>query len=219
MSNFKAKLVGVTRRDGTSIGVVVFDTMEVLMSMMEDEGIVCPSNIAESYNFWNGTNTESDSYGEIHTGNVWNPTRLAYVGDDPDKLPVPLNGFYDKTHTDNKGILAISPFLITFAFLNLGTRKKLYASFPLGLVPNLNHGRGSRKNSCPNKTFDHLQDEHACLQAIFQDIIDIHSKGGEHRTIFSKQKTLIIWFHLIIGNIQGNNTLAAAYQNSGIHPY
>ncbi len=51
MSAFKAKLVGVTRRDGTSIGVVVFDTMEVLMTMIEDERIVCPSNIAKGYNF------------------------------------------------------------------------------------------------------------------------------------------------------------------------
>jgi len=47
MMNFKAKLVGVTRRDGTSIGVVVFDTMEVIMSMMEDERIVCQSHITK----------------------------------------------------------------------------------------------------------------------------------------------------------------------------
>ncbi len=51
MSDFKAKLVGVTRRDGTSIGVVVFDTMEVLMSMLKDERIVCHSHIAKGYNF------------------------------------------------------------------------------------------------------------------------------------------------------------------------
>ena len=219
MSAFKAKLVGITRRDGTSIGVVVFDTMEVLMTMFEDERIVSPANIAKGYNFWDGTAVESNVYGEIHTGDLWNPTREAYIGNDPDKLPVPLIGFYDKTHTDDKGILATSPFLITFAFLNLATRKRSYASFPLGLVPNLNHGRGSRKTSCPNETFDHLQDEHDCLQAILQDIIDIHSKGGERRTIFGKEKNLIFWFHIIIGDIQGNNNLAAAYQNSGVRPY
>jgi hypothetical protein len=216
MSNFKAKLVGLTRRGGTSIGVVVFDTMEVLMSMMEDERIVCPSNIAKGYNFWDGTTTESNVYREIHTGDLWNPTRPAYVGNDPDKLPVPLIGFYEKTHTDNKGILATSPFLITFCFLNLLMRKRSYASFLLGLVPNLNHGRGSRKNSCPNETFDHLQDEHDCLHAILQDIVDIHSKGGERKPIFGKEKNLIIWFHLIIGDIQGNNNLAAAHQSSGV---
>jgi hypothetical protein len=32
--------------------------------------------------------------------------------------------FYEKAHIDNKGILAMSPFLIAFAFLNLETRKK-----------------------------------------------------------------------------------------------
>jgi hypothetical protein len=219
MSAFKAKLVGLTRRDGTSIGVVVFDTMEVLTTMFEDERIVCPANIAKGYNFWDGTVVDLNVYGEIPTGDSWNPTRDAYIGNDPDKLPVPLVGFYDKTHTDDKGILATAPFLITFAFLNLETRKRSYASFPLGLVPNLNHGRGSRKTSCPNDTFDHLQDEHDCLQAILQDIIDIHSKGGVRRTIFGKEKNLIIWFHIIIGDIQGNNNLAAAYQNSGLRPY
>jgi hypothetical protein len=70
MSDFKAKLVGVTRRDGTSIGVVVFDTMEVLMTMLEDERIVCPTNIAKGYNFWDGTAVESNVYGEIHTGDL-----------------------------------------------------------------------------------------------------------------------------------------------------
>lgn len=78
----------MSRRDGTSIGVVVLDIMEVLMSMMEDDRIVCSSNIPEGYNFWNGTTTESDIYREIHTGKLWNPTRLSYVGDDPEKLPL-----------------------------------------------------------------------------------------------------------------------------------
>ena len=138
---FQSKVGRGDKRDGTSIGVVVFHRMEVLMSMPKDERIVCRSNIAKGYNFWDGTAVESNVYGAIHTGDLWNPTRLAYIGNDPDKLPVPLIGFYDKTHTDNKGILATSPFLITFAFLNLATRKRSYASFPLGLVPNLNHGR------------------------------------------------------------------------------
>jgi hypothetical protein len=48
---------------------------------------------------------------------------------------------------------------------------------------------------------------------------DIYSKGGERRTIFGKERNLIIWFYLIIGDIQGNNNLAAAYQNSGVRPY
>lgn len=43
--------------------------------------------------------------------------------------------------------------------------------------------------------------------------------GGNATTIFGKQKTLIIWLHLIIGDIQGDNNLATAYQNSGVWPY
>lgn len=37
MSKFKAKLVGVTRNDGSTNGVPVFDTVEVVMNMLEDQ--------------------------------------------------------------------------------------------------------------------------------------------------------------------------------------
>jgi hypothetical protein len=34
MSKFKAKMVGVMGNDGTTVGLVVFDTMEVIMNML-----------------------------------------------------------------------------------------------------------------------------------------------------------------------------------------
>ena len=57
-----------------------------------------------------------------------------------------------------------------------------------------------------------------CLAAILQDIIDIHASGGIVKMIFGRKK-LTIWIHLIIGNIEGNNNLVGAYQNSGFWPY
>jgi hypothetical protein len=146
---------------------------------------------------------------------LWEPTRQAYIGNDNQKFPVPLVGFYDKTHTDQKGILSTVLLLKSFTFLNIETRKKLSASFPIGLVLNLNHGDGLMNNSCPNET--HL--EHNCLTVVLQDNIDIHAIGEEMRIIFGKEKTLIFWFHLIIGDIQGNSSLSALYQNSGLRPY
>jgi hypothetical protein len=57
------------------------------------------------------------------------------------------------------------------------------------------------------------------LSVILEDIIDIHAREGVNRRIFGKEKKLIVWFHLIIGDIQGSNNIAAAYQNSGFRPY
>jgi hypothetical protein len=39
-------MAGVPGKDGTSAGIVVFDSMEVVMHMLEDERIVCNANIA-----------------------------------------------------------------------------------------------------------------------------------------------------------------------------
>ena len=58
---------------------------------------------------------------------LWEPTREEYIGDDDSKFLVPLVGFYDKTHTDEKGVLSTAPFMISFTFPNIETRKKSYA--------------------------------------------------------------------------------------------
>lgn len=57
--------------------------------------------------------------------------QAAYIGDDLHTFPVTLVGLYDKTHSDDKGVLATSPSLISCDFLDLDTRKKSYASFPI----------------------------------------------------------------------------------------
>ena len=97
------------RSHGSTTGVVVFDTLEVVMNILEDPRIVCDTNIAYGFNFWYGTHSQSDIYGDFHTVDMWNPASDCLIGDDPHRFPVPLVAFYGKTHTDNKGILAISP--------------------------------------------------------------------------------------------------------------
>ena len=42
---------------------------------------------------------------------------------------------------------------------------------------------------------------------------------GVVKKIIGKNKRLTIWKHLIIGDIQGNNYLVGAYQNTGVWPY
>jgi hypothetical protein len=84
---------------------------------------------------------------------------------------------------DEKGVLSTAPFMISFTFLDIETRKKSYASFPIGLVPNLSHGKGSRTNSNPSDTANQLQLEHDCLSVILDDIIYIHARGGVNSRI------------------------------------
>lgn len=67
MSHFKATLVGVTRSDGTNVGMVVFDTVNIVMKVLEDPSTVCNANISKGYNFWDGTHSQLHVYREFHT--------------------------------------------------------------------------------------------------------------------------------------------------------
>lgn len=84
---------------------------------------------------------------------MWNPVRDHFMGDDQNRVPIPLDGFYDKTHTNDKGNIAISPFHITVIFLNLDTRKKSYKSFPIGLFQTLVKGEDPETIHCLMRLF------------------------------------------------------------------
>ena len=75
MQNFQAKIVNVPISKGRVAGVVVFDTMEVINHFLSDKRLFCKTNIAKGYDFWTGKTTESDVYGEVHTGTKWKKAR------------------------------------------------------------------------------------------------------------------------------------------------
>ena len=63
-------MIGVPRKDGNSIGFVLFNTIDVVMNVIEDGRIVCKINTAKGYNFWNGNMTETGICGEYLTGDL-----------------------------------------------------------------------------------------------------------------------------------------------------
>lgn len=128
------------------------------------------------------THTSMESFTLVTVGSC----KKCLIGDDLSRFPNPLVGFYNKTHTDDKFILATSPFLITFTFSEFGDQKEVFCLIPNWLVPNLSHGRWSRNNSSPLETFNHPQDKHDCLGILLQDIIDVHAQGGVVKTIFGR---------------------------------
>lgn len=75
--------------DGTFLEVVVFDTMEIIMSQVENEGIVCHSNIANSYDFWSRIRMKS-IFMEKFSLETSGTQGLTFVGNNQDKPPVPL---------------------------------------------------------------------------------------------------------------------------------
>ena len=70
MQGFKAKMVDVHLSDGTTTAVVVFDMMEILISLIEDSKLVNKQTLAEGYDFWTGKALPSDVYDEIHTEGI-----------------------------------------------------------------------------------------------------------------------------------------------------
>jgi hypothetical protein len=131
MQGFKSKLVPVKMQDGSTVGVVYFDVMEVAERMLHDKRLFRPENIAEGYDIWTGKGEPSELYSEIHTGIKWEEARSHYIGKDRNKFPLSLVAFYDETHTDGKEACKCSPLFVTISWLNLETRKKTYAQFPI----------------------------------------------------------------------------------------
>jgi hypothetical protein len=101
-------------------------------------------------------------------------------------------------------------------FFDLKTRRKTYASFPIGIIPNLKYGISKNSKSKNKDAKVSLVDEHECLYTVFKQLIDIDKKGGFKVTILGKEVIARPWIHCIIGDIEGNNRLVAQYiSNNG----
>ena len=213
MHHFKAEMVNVSISRGRVAGVVVFDFVSIICNMLSDSRIFCPENIAHGYNMWNGGIGEpSEIYGEVHTGTKFQEARDYFIGGS-DQFPLPLITFYDKTHTDNKGALSAAPFNITLAFLNIETRMKSYAQFPIGIIPNLKYGLSSDESITP---MEGINDEQECLYLILKKLIDIEKSKGFELEILGVKVTGRPWIHLSIGDIAGHQSMLACYaDNSG----
>ena len=123
LHHLKPRIYKVPISQGTA-SVGVFDLKSKLCSILHNPELMKEENIAEGYNIWNGKTEESDVYGEIHTGWLWDMARDHYCGNDPDAMPLGLVCFYDKTWTDIHGANSTSPFIAVPTFLNADQRMK-----------------------------------------------------------------------------------------------
>jgi hypothetical protein len=133
----KPKIVKVPVTGGyASVGV--YDVKAQLLSLLHDPEVMMEDNFASGYDIMTGLPTEeSDCYGEVHTGWLWEKARAHYCGNRSNVFPLGLICFYDKTWTDLHGSLSCSPFIVVPTFLNLECRRKVEFHRVLGYVPNL----------------------------------------------------------------------------------
>jgi hypothetical protein len=71
-----------------------------------------PDNLADQYDIFTGKATGPNlHYGDIHTGDSWEPARKHFYGVNyPNNMPVALLVFGDESHFDSKGTLKTMRF-------------------------------------------------------------------------------------------------------------
>ncbi len=103
--------------------VPVFDTKEMIVSLLTDPLLMTDSNFAKGYNVLTEevdmNNPCNLKYGKVHTGDVWLPTRNRYCTvTEQQTMPVALIVFQDKSHTDLHGTLSLTPIIFTLTLFN-----------------------------------------------------------------------------------------------------
>lgn len=207
----KPEDVTVKLSHGKQTTVSVFDIEAMIVSLLTDETLMKEENLAEGYDLHSGRSTvECTHYGEIHTGDAWEPARKHYCGDYPQNMPIALVIFGDKSHFDLHGALATTPIIFTLSCFNEKARNHPDFWRPLAYIPNLSYGKVAKEESV-----DNLQDEHSCIRTALGKLREIHRRGGIALTVKGKPVIGKVWIHYIIGDCSGNNRWAGHYNNSG----
>jgi hypothetical protein len=116
----------------------------MILSLVLDENLMHHNNIAEGYDIFTGKGSEPDDfYGEIHTGDAWEPARKHFCGDDPSNMPLALVVFGDKSHLNLHGTLSTLLLTFTLSCFNKKSRNKSEFWRPLSFIPNLCYGATS----------------------------------------------------------------------------
>jgi len=124
----------------------VFDLKAMILSLLLNDDIMRQENFAEGYDVFTGKGTQlEDVYGEIHTGDAWEPAQQRFCGDDPCHMPVALVVFGDKSHLDLHGTLSTLPITFTSSCFNHKSRNSSEFWRPLAFIPNLSYGATSSR--------------------------------------------------------------------------
>ena len=205
----------VSLSNGSKVTVPTFDAESMILSILSSRSLMTPNNYAMGYDIFTGKNLpnhpHNELYGEIHTGKAWPPALQHYCGDDNNFMPLALVVFGDKSHTDLHGALSLTPIIFTLTLFNRATRNRATAWRPLAYSPNLSFGKGESDSTM---SVTKLQDEHICLAAAFQSLIDLHKRGGMKFNFENKIVHAKIWIHFFIGDTEGNNKWLGHYNSS-----
>ena len=97
-------------------------------------------NFAPDYDVFTGKpTTPITHFGEVHSGEMFEPARAKYCGDDPTNMLCPLILFYDKTYVDLHSSLACSAVIMWPTFFKQECRNKLKFARVLGYMFQISH--------------------------------------------------------------------------------
>jgi hypothetical protein len=92
----------------------------MIISLLPDPSVMNEKNFTEGYNVLSGevdNHPANNKYGEVHTGDAWLPAWDRYCQNKTD-MPVGLIEFGDKSHTDLRRALSLTPIIFTLALFN-----------------------------------------------------------------------------------------------------
>jgi hypothetical protein len=205
---------------GGSAITAVFDLEAQILSLLLDDSLMQPENFADQYDIFTGKATGPNlHYGEIHTGDSWEPARKHFCGDDyPNNMPIGLIVFGDESHFDSKGTLKTMPLMFTLSLFNQRARNDVRFWRPMAYIPNLGYGAATKEDSrllhTKTPATYRLQNEHNCLAAALTPLVDISRRGGIRVTIKSKPVIVKVWIHFFMGDTSGHNRWLGHF-NSG----
>ena len=206
--NLQPKHVPVKLHNGMHATVSVFDIEAMILSLLSDEELMQPENLAEGYDIFTGAvdenHPDNDKYGEVHTGDAWKPAVMHFCGPDGKIMPIAIIVFGDKSHTDLHGSLSVTPVIFTLTLFNSKARNQPRFWRPIAYLPNLSHGKGESDNT---KSTDKVRDEHACLGLAFQGLLNLtkNNPEGLRLCVLNRQVTAKVFVHFFIGDTEGNN--------------
>ena len=214
--NLKPKDVDVDLKTGQMATVSVFDAEAMILSILTDEDLMKEENLPPGYDVYTGRPTQPVThYGEIHTGEAWEPARQHYCGENPENMPIALVIFGDKSHFDLNGALATTPISFTLSCFNEKARNSAEFWRPLGYIPNLSYNKAGERKLKKRPADDSVEDEHKCISVALESLKKIYKRGGISTTVLGRDVVCKVWIHFIIGDTQGNNRWVGHYNGNG----
>ncbi len=192
----------VRLHDNSYVTVPVFDTKEMIISLLTDPSLMTDSNFAKGYDVLTG---------EVDMNNPcnWKSTRNRYctVTEQP-TLPVALIVFGDKSHRDLHGTLSLTPIIFTLTLFNQSACNNTRFWRFICYIPNLSYAKGVADRRL---TKDKIQDKHTCISCILQSLCNISNEGGFNLVILRQNVRVKVWIHYFTGDMEGNNKWLGQY--------